>query len=210
MTNTTAQTLIDAPRELRTARTVLKAPHTAQVPVRMAWAAANHDALHFLPGWRRSMHAAVAERSAQSEVDSFNAGTELIFNVFELPPSLGRGGQENKRAESEPYACGPYVGRIDLHSWDFDAPRCELGYMADVRTHRRGLLREAAAAALELAFALGAARVQAITDTQNHSSIRFAQALGFEPEGVLRAYERNSEGQLCDQLLLSILAPRLV
>lgn len=174
-----------APRVFETKRTRLEAPSLAQVPVRMAWAAAAHDQLHFTYWWRKSVEQDVAERSAQSEIDAVNAGSELIFNVFE------------KGSDA-------YVGRIDLHSFDADAPRCEIGYMADPRTQGRGLLREAARACVDLAFRLGFVRVQAITDPRNVRSIAFAKALGMQEEGVLRNYERLN-GELCDQVVLAII-----
>ncbi len=193
-----AQTLIAAPRLIRTARTVLKSPDIAQVAVRQAWAAANFEALLYVDWWRRSVDQAVAVRSVHSEIASLETGTELMFNVFTADEST------DVRAS---YACGEFVGRIDLHSWDFAVPRCEIGYMGDVRTQGKGLLREAANAALALAFALGAHRVEAITDTRNHRSIRCAQALGLSIEGVLRHYERDFNGDLCDQVLLAVVTP---
>jgi RimJ/RimL family protein N-acetyltransferase len=182
----TEQDLINAPRMLRTERTVLLSPNAEQIPHRMAWAVANHDALGFLPHWRRSADRAVAERSAASEMASVLAGTELIFNAFTHT--------------------GEYVGRIDLHSWEMDVPRCEIGYMGDVRTGGQGLLREAAGEVLRLAFALGCARVHAITDVDNHRSIRCAQALGLQTEGVLKAWERDDNGALRDQVMLACVA----
>ncbi len=176
--------ILGAPRILETVRTRLETPSLAQVKVRMAWAAAAHDGLYFVDWWRRSVRQEVAERSAQSEIDAVNAGSEIIFNVFEK-------------------ATDAYVGRIDLHSWDADAPRCEIGYMGDPRTQGRGFLREAARTCVELAFTLGCARVQAITDPRNIRSIAFAKALGMQEEGVLRNYERLN-GELCDQVILAI------
>lgn len=173
-----------APREIFTVHTRLLTPSFEQIPVRMAWAAASHASLEFLPRWRKLIDIEIATRSAESEIATVNAGDEIIYNVFEI-------------------ASNAYVGRIDLHSWDADAPRCEIGYMADARTSGRGLLREAALSCVELAFSLGVARVQAMTDVRNVRSIRFAKALGMQEEGVLRSYERFN-GELCDQVLLSI------
>ena len=179
-----ADKMKNAPREIHTDRTRLVMPSCDQVPVRMAWATASHDMLEFVPRWRKSIDIQAATRSAESEIAAVYAGDEIIYNVFEI-------------------ASNAYVGRIDLHSWDAEAPRCEIGYMADARTSGRGLLREAALSCIELAFALGVARVQAMTDVRNVRSIRFAKALGMQEEGVLRNYERFN-GELCDQILLSI------
>jgi RimJ/RimL family protein N-acetyltransferase len=173
-----------APREILTSRTRLTLPSYDQIPIRMAWAAAASEALEFVPWWRRSTDRERATKSVESEMRAVESGEEIIYNVFEI-------------------ATGAYVGRIDLHSWDADAPRCEIGYMTDPRTSGRGLLREAAAACLQLAFDIGAVRIQAITDTRNLRSIHFAKALGMQEEGVLRNYERL-EGMLCDQVLLAM------
>lgn len=172
------------PRAITTPRIRLTAPSAAQIPIRVAWAVANLDALTFLPRWRRSADPDAAARSCESEMRAVEAGEEIIFNVFEMHSAA-------------------YVGRIDLHSWDADAPRCEIGYMADARTAGRGLLREAALACVELALSMGVARVQAITDTRNVRSIRFAESIGMQREGVLRGYERL-DGLLCDQVVLSL------
>ena len=167
----------------------MHAPNLDQIPVRMAWAAASRASFDFVARWRKSVDVDVATRSARSEIRAHEAGEELIYNVFER-------------------ATMAYVGRIDLHSWDADAPRCEIGYMADSRTSGRGLLREAAAACVQLAFDIGAVRIQVITDTRNIRSIKFAEALGMQHEGVLRNYEQL-DGVVCDQALLSIIRSRL-
>ena len=105
-------------------------------------------------------------------------------------------------------AFGHYVGRIDLHSWDFEAPRCEVGYVGDVRTAGRGLMREAVLACVGLAFSLGAARVQALSEADNHRALRFAEhALGFTREGVLRHYERDAQGRLGSQVMFAAYNP---
>jgi RimJ/RimL family protein N-acetyltransferase len=184
----TQNDLINAPRELHTERCVLRASHTDFVDVRVAWAEVSSAMLEYTWWWRKSVDPEKALRSLQSEMDAIERGEELIFNVFETTTNA-------------------FVGRIDLHSCDFDVPRCEIGYMADARTCGRGLLREAAMACTTLAFSLGAVRIQAITDTRNTRSIHFAKLLGLQEEGVLRNYERDGSGALTDQLMLARVKP---
>jgi RimJ/RimL family protein N-acetyltransferase len=172
------------PRELHTARTRLVAPTLNLVDVRIEAIRASYEALEFIPGWRLCLDREVATRSIERDVKISDSGEEAIYNVFETTSQA-------------------FVGRIDLHTWDADAPRCEIGYWADTRLGGRGLLLEAAKACVELAFLIGAARVQAVTDTRNVKSIQFAKALGMQEEGVLRQYERLN-GVLCDQIILSI------
>jgi len=93
---------------------------------------------------------------------------------------------------------------VDLHSWDFATPRCEVGYVGDVRTAGRGLMREAVLACVDLAFQLGAARVQALSEAGNLRALHFAEhALGFVREGELRNYERDAQGRLGSQVLFA-------
>ena len=105
-------------------------------------------------------------------------------------------------------ASGAYVGRIDLHSWDFEAPRCEVGYVGDVRTAGRGLMREAVLACVDIAFSLGAARVQALSEADNGRALHFAEhALKFTREGVLRNFERDAQGRLGSQVMFAAYRP---
>ena len=182
---TTPSTLIAAPRELRTERLVLRAPSTEFVASRAESIRASSADYGFIAWWRTRADEAVMLRSSESDVASVAAGNELIFYAFL---------QSNNA----------YVGRLDLHSWDHSVPRCELGYMGDSRLAGKGLMREAASACLALAFALGCARVQAVTDMRNLRSLDFAHSLGFVKEGELRAYERDADGALCDQVMLAI------
>jgi len=99
---------------------------------------------------------------------------------------------------------GTYVGRVDLHSWDFEAPRCEVGYVGDARSAGRGLMREAVLACVDIAFSLGAARVQALSEAGNSRALHFAEhALKFTREGVLRNFERDAQGRLGSQVMFA-------
>lgn len=106
---------------------------------------------------------------------------------------------------------GHYVGRVDLHSWDFESPRCEVGYVGDVRTAGRGMMREAVLACVHLAFSLGAARVQALSEADNLRALHFAEhALHFTREGVLRNFERDAQGRLGSQVMFAAYNPAAV
>jgi RimJ/RimL family protein N-acetyltransferase len=178
------QAIKNTPREIITARTTLRIASRDMLETRLEWIQASTGMLDYLPGWRVNLDPEVAKRSIELDVRCVEDGKDVVYNVFET-------------------STNHYVGRIDLHTWDTDAPRCEIGYMADSRTSGKGLLREAALACVELAFSMGAARIQAVTDTRNLRSIAFAKSIGMQEEGVLRNYERLN-GVLCDQQLLSI------
>jgi RimJ/RimL family protein N-acetyltransferase len=181
--------LIRASRCLQTPRLTLHAPSPQ-------FAAPFVDSLNLsLPGlgyigWgQQAQTLAWAEAFMDNGLDLVDTGDCLIFYAFETLTQA-------------------YVGRVDLHSWDFDAPRCEVGYVGDVRLQGRGLMREAVLACVDLAFALGVARVQALSEISNQRALRFAeQALGFVREGVLRHYERDAQGRLGEQVMFASYNP---
>ena len=179
------QQLVGAPVELNTPRVVLHAPRPEFAPVFV-------QSLNLsLPGLR---YIAFAQQARSHDWGSefitrdllwWAQGEGLVYYAFEK-------------------ASGAYVGRVDLHSWDFATPRCEVGYVGDVRTAGRGLMREAVLACVDLAFKLGAARVQALSESDNRRALHFAEhALGFVREGELRNYERNAQGKLGTQVLFA-------
>lgn len=96
------------------------------------------------------------------------------------------------------------MARLDLHSWDVDTPRCEIGYIANSLMTGRGLVTEGCVAMIEAARQMGVVRVQAMCDPRNKAGIRMAERLGMQIEGVLRAYERDDAGLLTDLVVLSV------
>lgn len=124
--------------------------------------------------------------------------TYLVFERMARSPEVSVAGR------------GAYVGLLDLHQFDFAVPRCQIGYVShrdrsDVR-RPPGLMKEAALALLDHAFAWGLLRIEVWCDARNARSVRFAQALGFQREGLMRSVARDADGQLCDQWLLARLA----
>lgn len=182
-----------APGALETARLRLEHP-------RAAHAAAVRDSVNVsLPGlgfvrWaQRPFDEDDARRFCEADAQQVAAGECLIYFAFER--------------ES-----GRFVGNLDLHTFDFDVPRCQVGYVGDSRLAGRGLMREAALAVIDLAFRLGFERVEAWCDLRNTRSIHFAQTLGLLYEGLMRGVERDPQGRLSDQVVLARLrgdpAPR--
>lgn len=180
--------LIAAPRELHTARLWLESPREAH-------------AAHFADSLLRSMPTlrfvgwGLAERDLAWALDFcrrdaalVESGGGLVFMAFERDS-------------------GRYVGRIDLHTFDFEAPRCEIGYVGDEATAGQGLMREAVSAVMAMGFRLGLARIHALSDARNARALVFAERLGMQREGLLRAFERDPQGELCDMVMFAALAP---
>jgi len=184
-----ANSLLRAPRRIDSPRLLMHAP-------RPDWAAVLVHSLNLsLPGlayisWAQTPRALEwGDEFLRRDIEWMGRGEGLVYYAFEK-------------------AHGAYVGRIDLHSWDYDAPRCEVGYVGDARTAGRGLMREAVLACADLAFTLGAVRVQALSEAGNARALHFAEhALGFTREGVLRNYERDAQGRLGDQVMFSTCRP---
>jgi RimJ/RimL family protein N-acetyltransferase len=183
------RTLIDAPRELRTARLLLQSPREAHAAAFVESLNTSLPGLCYIAWGQRERDGEWGVRFCRDGAQMVDEGECLIFNAFRQ-------------------AGGGYVGRIDLHSFDFEAPRCEIGYVGDVRASGQGLMREAALAVIELGFGLGLARIHALSDTRNERALRFALALGMQQEGVLRRWERDPQGALADMAMFAAYNPR--
>ena len=187
-----AQSLLQAPRRIDSARLVLHAPQPEWAPAFVRSLNLSLPGLAFI-SWAQTARALEwGDEFLRHDIEWAGRGEGLVFYAFE-------------RAHSA------YVGRVDLHSWDYSSPRCEVGYVGDARTAGRGLMREAVLACVDLAFTLGAARVQALSEADNARALHFAEhGLGFTREGVLRNYDRDAQGRLGDQVLFAAYRPDLV
>ena len=178
-----------APGRIDTPRLRLEAPDLAHAAAFVESINISLPALGFIAWTRDPRDLAWGEGFMRSGLKVVDAGECLIYYVFEK-------------------ATGDYVGRIDLHSFDFEAPRAEVGYVGDVRQAGRGLMREAVLAVVDAGFALGFARVHALSDARNLRALHFAETLGFQREGMLRNWERGTDGSLCEQVMFAAYNPR--
>jgi RimJ/RimL family protein N-acetyltransferase len=180
-----AQTLVErAPRRFETPRLRLEWPRAEHAAAVRDSINASLGALRFVKWGQRPFDDEDARRFCEADAARVLEGQCLIYFAFERDS-------------------GRFVGNLDLHTFDFDVPRCQIGYVGDLRLAGRGLMHEAASAVAELAFKLGFERVEAWCDLRNSRSIHFAQTLGLQYEGLMRGVERDVQGQLCDQVLLA-------
>ena len=177
-------TLRRAPRLLQTPRLTLEAPKLEHAEAFAAMLNVSLDAWRFIGFSQAAVDLAWAEDFCRRGVQFIDDGECLIFNAFERDS-------------------GACIGRIDLHSFDFDAPRCEIGYVGDVRHAGRGLMREAVLAVMALGFELGLARIEAFSDLRNVRALHFAETVGFRREGTVRHRERDPRGELCEQAMFA-------
>jgi RimJ/RimL family protein N-acetyltransferase len=181
-------TIRGAPRRLETGRLVLVAPCVEHAAAFADLLNASVGSWNFINWGLVPRDIVWAHAFCAHGAELVDAGEDLIFNAFDK-------------------ASGACIGRIDLHSFDFEAPRCEVGYVGDPRRSGQGLMREAVLAVLELGFAMGLVRIEAFSDARNERAIRFALGLGFEREGVVRHRERDPQGELCSQVLMAKFPP---
>ncbi|WP_083587067.1 GNAT family N-acetyltransferase [Agrococcus sp. Marseille-P2731] len=78
---------------------------------------------------------------------------------------------------------GRLIGDIMVRITSLAARQVELGWMVALEAQGKGFATEAAAAALELALAIGAHRVTAQLDDENVASRRVAERIGMSVEG---------------------------
>lgn len=99
------------------------------------------------------------------------------------------------------------AGWISLKSLEWAVPKAELAYLLAGWAEGRGLLAEVGPAVLRWAFTeLGMARVYCRVNPANVRSIRLAERLGFQREGLLRQDFRSGTGELADCYLYGLLA----
>lgn len=173
--------LREVPSELRTARLLLRTPrpgdgervHEAVV-----------ETLDALRAWPASLPWAMFEPSvAASEIycresaAAFIKRSALIYLAFDDQDSL--------------------VASLSLHSIDWRIPKLELGFWCRTGRQRQGLMTEASAELLRLAFGqLDAQRVEALPDEDNAGSRGVCEAIGMQLEGVMRHDRVTPDGVL--------------
>ncbi len=97
---------------------------------------------------------------------------------------------------------GQLVASVGLHRTDWAMPKTEVGYW--VRSSKTGngyaseMVSEITMYALD---ALGAKRVELITDEQNMGSRAVAERCGYQLEGVMRNFEQSPDGGLRNNCL---------
>ncbi len=100
---------------------------------------------------------------------------------------------------------GRPLGTLGFHRWDRRNHHIEIGYDLSPQYWGSGYMREAAAAALNLAFThMRVHRVEAMIHVDNVRSQRLAEGLGFRREGLLRG-NFYSDGRYHDHYLYALI-----
>lgn len=105
-------------------------------------------------------------------------------------------------------ATGEHIGNSGFHAIDWEVPKFEIGYWVRTSKTRQGYATEGVKALTQLAFELGAARVEIRCDSKNLASIRVAERSGFVLEGILRNFSRTPAGELRDTCIYARIRDR--
>lgn len=174
--------LIDLPTSIETARLLLRPPRAgdgqALLPALTESLAQLRRFLSALPWVAADPTPDSAERFCRNAHANFLARKDLPFFVFEQ-------------------SSGQLLGAAGLHRTVWTTPKTEVGYWGRTSRAGHGFIAEAVDAVTAYAFEhLGAVRVEAIVDEDNHASRRLAERCGYRLEGVLRDERRAPEGDL--------------
>lgn len=100
---------------------------------------------------------------------------------------------------------GELVGTIGIHNWNKRVGRAEIGYELHPDHWRKGIATEAVHAVLSHSFnELGIFRMGAVVFPENVGSLGMLEKIGFQKEGLLRAYLHQG-GRSHDSFMLSLL-----
>ncbi len=101
---------------------------------------------------------------------------------------------------------GAAVGWLEYHEESYRwYPSVSFDIFLTSRVHGRGLGRRALRLGVDHFVAKGHHRFTLDPNAGNERAIRSYRALGFEPVGVMRAYERRPEGGWDDGLLMELI-----
>jgi RimJ/RimL family protein N-acetyltransferase len=130
---------------------------------------------------------------------------ERLRRRIERNPTLEDGGFVSLAIEADGRLVGEIQARAPQHC--FLPGVCEIGISLLEEARGRGVGREAVALFTEQLFEQGLARVQASTAVSNLAMRRVLERLGWELEGVLRAYGPAEDGAREDYAMYAVTRP---
>ena len=175
---------LDVPFEIETRRLVLRCPSESDGAVVHASVRESLEDLRrfggSLPWSLEEPSVDVSSRYCRDARVRFLAREEMAYLVFTKEEAT-------------------HVGNCGLHDIDWRVPKCEIGWWGRSSMLGRGLMTEAIAALLSLAFErLGMRRVEALPEAGNERSCRLCERVGLQLEGTLRNCRIAPDGSLRD------------
>jgi RimJ/RimL family protein N-acetyltransferase len=172
--------LLEVPREIRTARLILRVPAPGDGPMVARSAMASLPELKPWMPWATDYKVESAEIWCRKSAGHFILREQLQFIALLA-------------------ADGSHLGNLGLFAFDWRAKKCEIGYWLATPHHGNGYMTEAVAALTSLAFeTLDMCRVEIDADARNGPSRRVAERCGYTLEGVLRNIRLDTAGKPYD------------
>jgi RimJ/RimL family protein N-acetyltransferase len=195
-----AELLRRVPASFTTARLHLEQIRIDHAPMLREAVVTSQSELGFIDWAQGSWDLERARRFCCKSAAGMAQGGYLSYLAFERLPGTLKGSLTGGLIGAR-LLRGRYVGLLDLHSFDWRVPRCQIGYVGDSAQRGRGLMREAALALMQAAHGWGIHRVEAWCDARNLRSQHFADTLGLSYEGRMRHCELDLAGRPCDQMI---------
>jgi len=173
---------IIVPLEIETARLLLRCPQPGDGAIVHASVVASLAALREFPAslpWAMAdPSVAASEQFCREGRASYLARTGFPMLIFARDS-------------------GAHVGNCGLHDFNWDVPKCEIGYWGHAGHARRGFLTEAVTALTTFALeTLRVRRICALPDAENRRSCRVCERAGYALEGTLRHDRIAPDGSL--------------
>jgi len=159
-----------------------------------------------------------AERDIPETLIAHQDDPDLYIRLGEeRPPSGAELGRRSEQAQAARHAgeridltvleagSDTAIGGIDVHRFDWEDARAEVGIWLAPEARGRGHAPRALTLTARWLFdACGLQRLQLLTEPHNEAMIAAAKAAGFQHEGVLRGYTRE-RGARVDLAMMSLL-----
>jgi aminoglycoside 6'-N-acetyltransferase len=139
----------------------------------------------------------------------FEAGDEAAIDAFLAEPEVKRWWVDSDYERDHGWVVeveGSVAGWVQYEEETYEwYPSVALDVSLTTSLHGRGYGRRVLKLVIDHFVAKGHHRFTIDPDVRNERAIRCYKAVGFEPVGVLRAYELNPEGGWNDALLMDLI-----
>lgn len=189
MTDTKSPMLLDIPEQIETERLILRVPRPGD------GLAIYGGVVETLDSLRRWMPWALPEPTVD-RYETYARSAAVAFVRRESIPML-------MFRKSD----GRYLGGSGLADrLDWDVPWFEIGYWVRASAEGQGYVTEATRAVTDFCFStLWAQRVEIRMEADNVRSVAVADRCGYTRELVLRRWTRNTQGDLSDMIVYSMI-----
>ena len=101
---------------------------------------------------------------------------------------------------------GEFVGEAQFTRFNWDVPRCEIGYWVRKSMQKQGFMTEAIIRMTDIGFdVLNMSRLEMRFGQGNQAGFRVAEKAGYTLEGTLRHHRRRRNGELADTIVYGII-----